>query len=1089
MNQEIDVNSLETGYSSLHLFKNEEKDKTVQSAVALEASILIDSNNNVAVFICKDTITARNLYKNISFFSSILPLYINNKNNARRLYPVKNIKKVFLCEEIIPSSILYELQNNDEGTILILTKVSFFTKLPDISSLSNTILNLKKGQNFKRDKLIDTLISFGYEMIDQIEAPSQFAVRGEIIDIFGNSDDNPLRLDFFDDEIQDIRFFDINTQRSVKKIDSFIIFPINNDIYEKKSDLFNIVNEPILFIEDGIFEDDEADASSYRKAIQSSYKVFYFNINMLPYFIKSDNFYMSVSFKNTGFIKNFHKNNNGELNHERAGAFFRSILSAGFLILLIVRNEVYSDRLRKIFSSFGIFEGEFGNDGAFYIVTSGISCGIMAKNHKMLVFTEEELFKEHISLGDGKNYRGERVDFFESVRELNTGDYVVHAEHGIAKFMGIKNVASRGLTADYLELIYAGGDKVFVPSEKIYLVHKYISSGETKPELSKLGSKSWEKAKKKAKQKVEEVADDLVRLYAKRKSEGGFAFSKEDEAYREFEEDFEYEETEDQARAINDVLSDMAKPMPMDRLVCGDVGYGKTEVAIRAAYKAALDGKQVIFIAPTTLLVEQHYKNFKKRFENYPVNIAYLSRLISYAREKLTVKLLEKGDIDIIIGTHKLLSDKIKFHDPGLLIIDEEQKFGAFQKEKIKKIRYSIDVLALSATPIPRTLYLSMSGIRDLSIINTPPAGRKNVITNSSVYNDNIAKEYIYRELRRGGQVYFIDDRISHLDAIYENFRKIMPDIKIGIVHGRLNSGQLEDVMHKFYQKAYDLLLSTTIIESGIDNPNVNTIIINNAENFGLSQLYQLRGRVGRSHFQAYCLLFVNSADITKEQSKRIKAIKEYNELGSGFKLAMADLEIRGAGNILGGAQSGNIESVGLEMCMQMLKDEIDKIQGKVLPPEVFPEIKANTNIYIPDNYIADNILKLMIYRKLSGCVHIEEVDNIREELEDRFGRLPKETENLISASELKVYMKNAKVSLIEIIDNSFNIEFHKSAISLSNSIIRFVNNKEAALKYVINFLSEYKLKIRLKGVQENNLDVFKVAINILQQIQSYVSI
>jgi transcription-repair coupling factor (superfamily II helicase) len=799
---------------------------------------------------------------------------------------------------------------------------------------------------------------------------------------------------------------------------------------------------------------------------------------------------MPVRFKGTGFIKNFHKNsNNEELNRERLESFLRSILSAGFLTLLIVKNEVYSDRLRKLFSSFGIVEGDYENNGAFYIITSRIPNGIMVKNHKILIFTEEELFKEHISLGDEKIYKGERVDFFETVRELNTGDYVVHAEHGIAKFMGIKTVASRGLIADYLELVYAGGDKIFVPTGKIYLVHKYISSGETKPELSKLGGKSWEKAKKKAKQKIEEVAEDLVKLYAKRKSEGGFAFSKEDEDYLRIEEDFEYEETEDQAKAIQDVLSDMAKAMPMDRLVCGDVGYGKTEVAIRAAYKAALDGKQVILIAPTTLLVDQHYINFKKRFEKYPVNIAYLSRLIKSVEEKQTIKLLEMGTIDIIIGTHKLLSDKIKFHDPGLFIIDEEQKFGALQKEKIKKIRSSIDVLALSATPIPRTLYLSMSGIRDLSIINTPPAGRKNIITQSALYDDNIVKEYVYRELNRGGQVYFVDDRISHLDAIYENFKKIMPDINIGIVHGRLNLDQLEDVMQKFYRKHYDLLLSTSIIESGIDNPNVNTIIINNAENFGLSQLYQLRGRVGRSYLQAYCLLLVNSADLTKDQKKRLESFKEYNELGSGFKLAMADLEIRGAGNILGEAQSGNMQSVGLEMCMQILKDEISKIQGKVLPPEVFPEIKVNMDMYIPDNYITDNRLKLITYRKLSGCGQVREVINIKEELKDRFGRLPKETENLISASELKVYMKNVKVRLIEIIDYSFNIEFHASAKSFSNSIIRFINDKEAASKYIINFLSEYKLKIRLKGLQEKNLDVFKVAINILQQIQYYVNI
>jgi transcription-repair coupling factor (superfamily II helicase) len=814
--------------------------------------------------------------------------------------------------------------------------------------------------------------------------------------------------------------------------------------------------------------------------------------------------------------------------------------------MLSVKNDIYRERLKEIFSAFNVFEGENYNKGNFHIISSEISAGFFSKKNKFLIFSDQELFKERIEIIDTDKLKKEKngADFFENIRELNSGDFVVHVNHGVGKFTGIKTITSGNLTADYFEIIYAGGDKVYVPSEKIYFIHKYINSGESEPELNKLGTKSWAKSKKKAKEKIEKIAKDLVELYAKRKSERGYSFSKEDEVYREFEENFEYEETEDQAIAIKDVLIDMESNKPMDRLVCGDVGYGKTEVAIRAAFKAAMDGKQVIFIAPTTLLVEQHFTNFTKRFEKYPFKVAYLSRFISAKEEKETIKLLENGSIDIIIGTHKLLSDKIKFKDPGLLIIDEEQKFGAFQKEKIKKIKSSIDVLALSATPIPRTLYLSVSGIRDISILNTAPIGRKNINTAISLYDETMVKEYIYREISRGGQVYFIDNRISHLESLLNKFSKIMPDIRVGIAHGRLHADDLEEIMHKFYHKEYDILLSTAIIEAGLDNPNVNTIIINNSEGLGLSQLYQLRGRVGRSYLQAYCLLLVNSSELTKEQNKRLSAIMEYNDLGSGFRLAMADLEIRGAGNILGGAQSGNIDSIGLEMCMQMLKDEIKRIEGAVLPAEIFPEVKVNLNLYIPDSYIKDSKIKLNIYRRLTACISIEEVYSIKEELIDRFGRCPEEIENLIKVSGLKVYMRKIKVKFIDIQEDKFDIEFHNSSenninnkdmihsvkeheelysgayipefsnlqisndllydenIKFSKALINFINDKEILSKYIINFLSEYKLRIKIKRKNnDNNLknnirpEIIKNIIDIdniifiLQEIDRYVNI
>ncbi len=1173
------INNINTIKNSFNILKY----KSALTAFALEASLLINGNADnygIVVYVCKNTYSARNLYKNINFF----------QNNE--------FKKVFLCEEIIPVSILYEFQNSklingiNNAVNLILTYQSFLSNVPSLLDISETIINVKKGHIIDRNKLIDNLLSFGYEKAEYVQDPFQFSVRGELIDIYGGETDSPVRIDFFDDEVQDIRYFNINSQRSINKIDSYIIFPLKDDIFGKKLNILDIIEKPLIFTEDlnlnndnnkenideiikiydksyndnkkeeekgdkqNFILDSPYDCNSETINIEnrlnnllkknSNNNVFYFNLNEQASYIQSPKNYYKLDYRDTGFLKCLWDESKEQLNKKKTERFFKLILSKGFSVMLSVKNDIYRERLKEIFSAFNVFEGENYNKGNFHIVSSEISAGFFSKKRKFLIFSDQELFKKRIEIIDTDKLKKEKngADFFENIRELNSGDFVVHINHGIGKFTGIKTIASGNLTADYFEIIYAGGDKVYVPSEKIYLIHKYINSGESEPELNKLGTKSWAKSKKKAKEKIEEIAKDLIELYAKRKSEKGYAFSKEDEAYREFEENFEYEETEDQAIAIKDVLTDMESNKPMDRLVCGDVGYGKTEVAIRAAFKAAMDGKQVIFIAPTTLLVEQHFTNFSKRFEKYPFKVAYLSRFISAKEEKETIKLLENGSIDIIIGTHKLLSDKIKFKNPGLLIIDEEQKFGAFQKEKIKKIKSSIDVLALSATPIPRTLYLSVSGIRDISILNTAPIGRKNINTAISLYDETMVKEYIYREISRGGQVYFIDNRISHLESLSNKFSKIMPDIRVGIAHGRLHADDLEEIMHKFYHKEYDVLLSTSIIEAGLDNPNVNTIIINSSEGLGLSQLYQLRGRVGRSYLQAYCLLLVNSSELTKEQNKRLSAIMEYNDLGSGFRLAMADLEIRGAGNILGGAQSGNINSIGLEMCMQMLKDEIKRIEGKVLPAEIFPEVKVSLDIYIPDSYIKDSRIKLNVYRRLTACISIEEVYSIKEELIDRFGRCPEEIENLIKVSGLKVYMRKIKVKFIDIQEDKFDIEFYNSSennsnnkdmihsvkehdelysgayipefsnlqisndllydenIKFSKALLNFINDREILSKYIINFLSEYKLRIKIKiNNNDNNfknnisLKIIKNIIDIdniifiLQEIDRYVNI
>ncbi len=1057
---------------------NTTKSKT-PSSFSLDIALYIENRNGIYVFLCDNYVSAKDLYKNISFFSS---------------------KKIFFCEEIIPVSILYDLKR-DNNAVVILTPLSFFSKVPEPGSLLNSFIHIKKGLDISRENLIRTLISYGYEKTTQIENENEFAVRGGIIDIFNGDGPYPARIDFFDETVEDIRYFDLNTQVSFKNIDGFAVFPVKSDYYEKKLNIIDVLENPVLYIEEPETElldtlnRDALNRNIFNLSLNNLDKFYYYNYkkSAIYYGVKnSDNpigrLSSAIESGNIDFIAKL-KYKDGKLNLALIKKIFINLIEKGYRIIIASKNEIHKNRLKTIFGSIGLDEEKEGD--RFQISTGDISSGMISKKHKLFIIKDEELFREHLDLTPESGRGASGADYFKSIEELNPGDFVVHDEFGIAKFNEIKNITLNGISSDYFALIFEGGDKLFVPADKIYLLHKYIaSSEENSPALSRLGNKSWEKAKIKAKKKVEEIAEDLKVLYAKRMTERGFAFSEENEEYREFEESFEFEETDDQSKAIKEVLSDMRGNKPMDRLICGDVGFGKTEVAIRAAFKAAMDGKQVALIAPTTLLVDQHYNNFKKRFEKYPIKVACISRFIKKNEEKGIIKEIKDGGIDVIIGTHKLLSEKIAYNDIGLLIIDEEQKFGALQKEKIKKIRYSIDVLAMSATPIPRTLYLSMSGIRDLSIISTPPSGRKNVITGIELYEDGIIKDAVFKELNRGGQVYFIDNRISHLDSIYNRLKKIMPDIRIGVVHGRLDSEKIMDIMHIFYNKGYDMLLSTAIIESGLDNPNVNTIIINNAEQFGLSQLYQLRGRVGRSHIQAYCLLVLgtNNENLSAEQRKRLNAIKDYSELSSGFKLAMADLEIRGAGNILGGAQSGHINAVGLEMCMQMLKEEIEKIQGVVLPAQITPEVKINLSANIPDSYISEGKTKMSVYRKLSNCNSLSDVDKIRAELKDRFGKIETPVENLLKITELKSYMKNSKVRFLEIKEKEFILEFHESAGTVFEALVKLVNDKEFSSIYIFNFIGEFKIKIRLKKevLSPDKLEEAKI---ILQRLYSYVNI
>ena len=660
-----------------------------------------------------------------------------------------------------------------------------------------------------------------------------------------------------------------------------------------------------------------------------------------------------------------------------------------------------------------------------------LSQGFVFPAANQMIVGEKDLFEDIRRFGPRK-MKDIPSAFLTSFSELKPGDFIVHVDFGIGLYQGLKRLRFGSMEGDFLQCEYQGGDKIYVPVDKLKLVQRYI--GERKnPRIDKLGHENWKRVVRRVKKAVENTAKELLELYAQRKAESGFQYSKRDGLFKQFEFDFPYEETVDQNSAIEDVMRDMESQTPMDRLICGDVGFGKTEVAMRAAFKAVMDGKQVAFLVPTTLLAYQHYLTSVERLKKYPLIIETLSRFKSPRDEKEILKGLNDGNIDIIIGTHKLLANKIRFRDLGLLIIDEEHKFGVSQKEKLRKIKKGIDVLSLSATPIPRTLQLSLAGIRDISLINTPPEGRQAIETYVFRFNRNLIRRSILKEIDRGGSIFFIHNRIEDIYNVAEELKKIVPEARIEVTHGRMPEKQLEDSIYKFSHGEIDVLVTTAIVESGLDIQRANTMIINHSHKFGLADLYQLRGRVGRSDRKAFAYFMIPSTgSLTPESRRRLKAITELNELGSGYRLALSDLEIRGAGNIFGTEQSGHIADVGLELYLEMLDASIRKLRREEKFPQYEPEIKFDYPAFIPDDYVEDSTERLLFYKKLSAVSSEDELYSIEEELRDRFGRIPKPGSNLLSLVELKILMKELQIGKMDIKVGLTIIHFREESPLLS---------------------------------------------------------
>uniref|UniRef100_A0A7C4U7V0 Transcription-repair-coupling factor n=1 Tax=candidate division WOR-3 bacterium TaxID=2052148 RepID=A0A7C4U7V0_UNCW3 len=857
---------------------------------------------------------------------------------------------------------------------------------------------VKKDEKISYNDFIKFLVDNSFTKTERVFQKGEFSTRGFIIDIFPFEESQPFRIELDNDRVSSIRKFDVFTNRSFELLDFINISGVKKEKVRLKEilDDFTIISREI-------------------KGIKSDIKITQYGFR-LP-FSPAPNFNRDLN-----LLRRF-------LNEKR-----------DYNITIVLESQGEIDRMKEILEDYDIT-----------FKSGHLSKGFIIEDIKEIFITESDIF-------GFARVMSEKIEIPEyDIDDFKEGDYVVHEDFGIGIFEGLKYEEIHGKYLEFLKVKFGSKDEVLVPVDKIYLIKRYI--GKDKPEILPISKSRWEKKKEKIKENLKEIARDMLNLYAKRKSSKGFKFSPDTIEQKEMEALFPYEETEDQMKAISEIKKDMENDSPMERLLCGEVGYGKTEVALRAAFKAVMDSKQVAILAPTTILAEQHYLTFKNRLKDYPVNIELLSRFTKRT-EKEIIRRIEDGSVDIVIGTHRILSKDIKFKDLGLLIVDEEQRFGVRQKDKIKKMKENIDFLSMSATPIPRTMNMALYGIMDLSVIETPPPGRMSVITEIIKWDDEVIRDIIMRENERGGQVFFVHNRIETIMNIRRKLEDILPDMKICVAHGRMRSNELERIMIDFIHKKYDILLSTAIIESGLDIPNANTIIINDAHKFGLADLHQLRGRVGRSLRRGFCYLIVPRW-ISPDAMKRVSAIKNYSYLGAGFKIALLDLEIRGAGTILGLRQHGFIDDVGYDMFEKLLEEAIGEIRGEKMGRLMRTEVILKKTLFIPKEYISNEDERIKIYRKLFNAKSESDLDDLRRYVEDVYGKMPEEMKRIFYWLSIKIKCERKMVSKIEEIEDGFSLKIEKKIEkNLIREIVRKVRIKRFSLKDGIEVVLENEKEI-----------------------------
>lgn len=880
-----------------------------------------------------------------------------------------------------------------DGTASLVTS---FNNLSSVFGSRETIdrnaVHIKKGMEVNREEIEKKLHDIGYKNVSLVAEKGEYSRRGWLIDIFPSTSETPLRLEFFGDEIDSIRLFDIDTQRSGESVAEYFVFPAADP--RSGITLLELMEGARRFFSDSIHD---------REVIPSD--AFFFSL----YSIRGRGHDAGVlSLKGLGILPEERKDIGrlpvaiGRLRSENR-------------VIIVSPSGGQAHRLKDILHEGGVIapvidaSDIFEYDGRISISIGSLSSGFYLPG--LVILTEKEIFGARPGFRPMKKSKVAKL--LTSLDDLNPDDFVVHKDHGIGKFLGLVCQSIDGIKEDLMTIEYEGG-RLYIPLQAINKIHKYHSEEGVIPKVDRLGGKTWERTKEKVRKKIQDMAEKLVSLYAAREISKGFSFSPDTELHREFDEFFPYEETADQTDAIRDIKNDMESDRPMDRLVCGDVGYGKTEVAMRAAFKAVFDGQQVVVLVPTTILCEQHFRTFRARFSAFPVSVDNLSRFKSAKQQKKTIADLSRGDVDIVIGTHSLLGKDIRFHKLGLLIIDEEHRFGVRQKEKMKEMKKGIDVLSLTATPIPRTLYMALSDIRDMSVIETPPEERLAAKSIVSTFDGGLIKAAIQKELERNGQVFFVHNRIKDIYAVADYLQRSLPSLRFGVAHGRMDEKDLEKVMLKFYERAVDVLVSTAIIGSGLDIPTANTIIINRADKMGLADLYQLKGRVGRGNVRAYAYFLIPGEDIiTDEAKQRLQAIQEMSYLGAGFRLAMKDLEIRGAGNLLGAEQSGHIHAVGFDLYLEMLEKAVAELKGQKIEEEFEPSINLRVDAHIPEEYIADTTLRLSLYRKIASSKTFDDMKALEDEMDDRFGPLPGAVKNLLKLMRLKITARGLLISKI----------------------------------------------------------------------------
>lgn len=933
-------------------------------------------------------------------------------------------------------------KKKEEPVTVITTMDAFLDGIISPDEIQKNRIHITGEDTVDLTKLEQDLTALGYERESQIEAPGQFAVRGGIIDVFPLAEEMPVRIELWGDEIDSIRMFDAKSQRSIENISEITIYPASENCFGNNG-LVSFLkyfpeNETLLFYDEPhrLQETAETVEAEYTESLKNradagmkeegeeELRVFqtkdiisemnrYSGIGLTTLESKCGLFKVRSVY--TVQAKGVNPYNNS---FELLTRDLKRLKRNGYRVVLLSGSRTRAKRLAEDLRDYDL-SSFYSEDmqrevkpGEIMAAYGYASEGYEYPMLKFVVISESDIFGRKKKKKKRKKYEGQRIQDFA---ELKPGDYVVHENHGIGVYKGIEKIEVEKIVKDYMKIVYAEGGVLYIPVAQMDLIQKYAGADAKKPRLNKLGTIQWGKTKSQVKKAVQIVAKDLVELYAVRQQSEGFVYGPDTVWQKEFEEMFPFEETDDQLQAIEDTKHDMESKKIMDRLICGDVGYGKTEIAIRAAFKAVQEGKQVVCLVPTTILAQQHYNTFVQRLKEFPVRIDLLCRFRSAAEQKKTIEDTKKGFVDILVGTHRVLSKDVVFKDLGLLIIDEEQRFGVTHKEKIKKLKENIDVLTLTATPIPRTLHMSLIGIRDMSVLEEAPNERMPIQTYVMEYNDEMVREAITRELARDGQVYYVYNRVNDIADVAGRIQSLVPDANVAFAHGQMKERELEDIMYDFINGDIDVLVSTTIIETGLDIPNANTMIIQDADRFGLSQLYQLRGRVGRSNRMAYAFLLYQRDKLLKEVAeKRLSAIREFTDLGSGIKIAMRDLEIRGAGNLLGEAQSGHMEAVGYDLYCKMLNEAVRQLKGGPEAETFTTLIDLNVDAYIPEYYIKNEYQKLDIYKRIAAIESEEELEDMTEELIDRFGDIPKKVQQLLVIASLKSLAHSVYVTAIE---------------------------------------------------------------------------